>query len=78
LKEEDILKVDIGVQVDGRICDSAMTLAFKPDYYSELLTAVREATTAGVKVRLFCHSPPVLTHGRPPASTCDLQNWARS
>jgi methionyl aminopeptidase len=49
LKAEDVLKVDIGVQVGGRICDSAFTLNFQPDY-DKLLEAVKAATDAGVKV----------------------------
>ncbi|KAM0788400.1 hypothetical protein ACM66B_001538 [Microbotryomycetes sp. NB124-2] len=48
LKAEDVLKVDIGVQVHGRIVDSAFTLNFEPTY-DNLLLAVKEATETGVK-----------------------------
>ncbi|CRK35490.1 hypothetical protein BN1708_016456, partial [Verticillium longisporum] len=48
LQQEDVMKVDFGVHVNGRIVDSAFTLAFEPKY-DNLLTAVREATNAGVK-----------------------------
>lgn len=48
LKKEDVLKVDIGVQVNGYIVDSAFTVAFEPQY-DNLLTAVREATYEGIK-----------------------------
>jgi hypothetical protein len=48
LKYEDVLKVDFGVHVNGRIVDSAFTLNFEPTY-DELLLAVKEATEAGVK-----------------------------
>ncbi|KAH7096127.1 methionine aminopeptidase 2-like protein [Auriculariales sp. MPI-PUGE-AT-0066] len=49
LQAEDVLKVDIGVQVRGRICDSAFTMNFEPTY-NELLTAVKAATNTGVRV----------------------------
>ena len=47
---------DFGTQINGRIIDSAFTVAFNPKY-DPLLTAVREATdmgirTSGVDVRL--------------------------
>ncbi|MCJ1308389.1 Methionine aminopeptidase 2 [Agyrium rufum] len=48
LKEEDVMKVDFGVHVNGRIVDSAFTLAFD-EKYNNLLRAVRDATNAGVK-----------------------------
>ncbi|KAK9448430.1 peptidase M24, structural domain-containing protein [Limtongia smithiae] len=56
LQYDDVMKVDIGVQVNGRIVDSALTMAFDPKY-DTLLTAVKEATetgvrTAGIDVRL--------------------------
>jgi len=48
LKESDVLKVDIGLHVNGYIIDSAFTMAFDP-VYDPLLETVREATNAGVK-----------------------------
>ncbi|KAI0313430.1 peptidase M24, structural domain-containing protein [Amylostereum chailletii] len=48
LQKEDVLKVDIGVQVKGRICDSAFTLTFEPTY-DKLLEAVRAATDTGIR-----------------------------
>lgn len=48
LQEEDVLKVDIGVHTNGRIVDSAFTLAFQPQY-DPLLDAVKAATNAGIK-----------------------------
>jgi len=48
LQESDVLKVDIGLQIDGWIIDSAFTMAFDP-MYDPLLQTVREATNAGVK-----------------------------
>ncbi|KAH8893266.1 methionine aminopeptidase 2-like protein [Thozetella sp. PMI_491] len=48
LQENDVMKVDIGVHVNGRIVDSAFTLAFNPQY-DNLLAAVKAATNAGVK-----------------------------
>jgi methionyl aminopeptidase len=48
LQQEDVMKVDFGVHVNGRIVDSAFTMAFEPKY-DNLLQAVREATNAGVR-----------------------------
>ncbi|CAO1625316.1 unnamed protein product [Sympodiomycopsis kandeliae] len=48
LQKSDVLKVDIGVQVQGRICDSAFTLTFE-DTHNPLLEAVRAATETGVR-----------------------------
>ncbi|KAI9056974.1 peptidase M24A methionine aminopeptidase [Trametes sanguinea] len=48
LGEKDVLKVDIGVHVKGRICDSAFTLSFDPTY-DPLLEAVKAATETGVR-----------------------------
>ncbi|WPK24917.1 hypothetical protein PUMCH_002216 [Australozyma saopauloensis] len=48
VKQDDVMKIDIGVHVNGRIVDSAFTLTFD-DKYDSLLTAVREATYTGVK-----------------------------
>ena len=42
LGEKDVLKIDIGVHVKGRICDSAFTLTFDPTY-DKLLEAVKAA-----------------------------------
>lgn len=49
LKQSDVLKVDFGVQVNGRIVDSAFTVAFDHKY-DNLLTAVKEATNTGIMV----------------------------
>lgn len=48
LNEADVMKVDIGVHLNGRIVDSAFTLAFQPQYDS-LLAAVKAATNTGVR-----------------------------
>ncbi|KAK0627024.1 methionine aminopeptidase 2-like protein [Immersiella caudata] len=48
IQQEDVLKVDIGVHVNGRIVDSAFTLAWNPRY-DPLLDAVKAATNAGIK-----------------------------
>lgn len=50
LKQDDIMKVDIGVHVNGHICDLAFTLTFnKDEKYKPLMDAVREATYTGIK-----------------------------
>jgi methionyl aminopeptidase len=56
LKYDDVMKVDFGTQIDGRIIDSAWTVSFNPRY-DPLLEAVKEATdtgirTSGIDVRL--------------------------
>lgn len=49
LQQGDVLKVDIGVHVKGRILDSAFTLNFEPTY-DKLLEAVKAATDTGIRV----------------------------
>lgn len=50
LKKDDIMKVDIGVHVNGRICDSAFTMTFNEDgKYDTIMQAVKEATYTGIK-----------------------------
>ncbi|CED83514.1 peptidase methionine aminopeptidase [Phaffia rhodozyma] len=48
LRREDVMKVDFGVHVNGRIVDSAFTMSFEPTY-DELLKAVKDATNTGIK-----------------------------
>lgn len=49
LQYDDVLKVDFGVHVNGRIVDSAFTVATNP-VYDNLLAAVKAATNTGLKV----------------------------
>jgi len=48
LQSGDVLKIDIGVHVKGRIVDSAFTLNFEPTY-DTLLEAVKAATDTGIR-----------------------------
>ncbi|CBX96418.1 hypothetical protein LEMA_P106830.1 [Plenodomus lingam JN3] len=48
LQHDDVLSIDFGVHVNGRIVDSAFTVAFNP-MYDKLLTAVKAATNTGLK-----------------------------
>lgn len=48
LQESDVLKVDIGVQINGRIADSAFTLNFDHKW-DRLLEAVKDATNTGIR-----------------------------
>jgi hypothetical protein len=50
LQQGDVLKVDFGVHVNGRIVDSAFTLNFDPTY-DKLVEAAKAATDTGVRVR---------------------------
>jgi methionyl aminopeptidase len=49
LGQEDVMKVDFGVHVNGRIVDSAFTVAFEPRY-DPLLAAVKDATNTGIRL----------------------------
>lgn len=48
LDKMDVMKVDFGVHINGRIIDSAFTWTADPKY-DKLLEAVREATYTGIK-----------------------------
>jgi len=48
VQQGDVIKIDIGVHVKGRICDSAFTIEFG-DTYEELLKAVKDATNTGIR-----------------------------
>lgn len=48
LKQEDVMKVDFGVHLNGRIVDSAFTMTFDPTY-DNLINACKDATNAGVR-----------------------------
>ncbi|KAI7871889.1 peptidase M24, structural domain-containing protein [Spinellus fusiger] len=47
LSYDDVMKIDFGVHVNGRIIDSAFTMSFNPKY-DRLLEAAKEATYAGI------------------------------
>ncbi|KAJ9491116.1 Methionine aminopeptidase 2-2 [Penicillium thymicola] len=48
LNEGDVMKVDFGAQLNGRIVDSAFTMTFDP-VYDPLLAAVKDATNTGIR-----------------------------
>ncbi len=48
LQYGDVMKVDFGTQIEGRIIDCAWTVAFDPQY-DPLLEAVKEATDTGIR-----------------------------
>ncbi|CAB1113173.1 unnamed protein product [Ectocarpus sp. CCAP 1310/34] len=48
LKHGDVMKVDFGTHVEGRIIDCAWTVSFDPQF-DPLLEAAREATNAGIR-----------------------------
>lgn len=48
LTKDNVMKVDYGVHINGRIVDSAFTVAFDPKY-DNLLNAVKAATNTGIK-----------------------------
>ena len=48
LQYGDVMKIDFGTQIDGRIIDTAWTVAFDPQF-DPLLEAVKEATNAGIR-----------------------------
>lgn len=55
LQEGDVMKVDFGAHVNGRIVDSAFTMAFDP-VYDPLLAAVKDATNTGIRVCFSANS----------------------
>lgn len=48
LAKDNVMKVDFGVHINGRIVDSAFTLAFDP-MYDNLLEAVKQGTNTGIR-----------------------------
>lgn len=48
LQYDDVMKLDFGTQIGGRIIDSAFTVAFNPRY-DPLLKAVKDATDMGIR-----------------------------
>lgn len=48
LQYGDVMKIDFGTQIEGRIIDCAWTVAFDPTF-DPLLQAVKEATDAGIR-----------------------------
>lgn len=52
LQEDDVMKVDFGSHINGRIVDSAFTMTFNP-VYDNLLAAVKDATNTGVRVSIY-------------------------
>ncbi|WWC65809.1 methionine aminopeptidase, type II [Kwoniella dejecticola CBS 10117] len=48
LNNGDVMKVDFGVHVNGRIVDSAFTLNFGDPAWDKLLEAVKDATNTGI------------------------------
>lgn len=49
---DNVMKIDFGTQVEGRIIDSAFTVAFNPTY-DNLLKAAQEATDTGIREVCF-------------------------
>jgi methionyl aminopeptidase len=52
LNQGDVMKVDFGAQLNGRIVDSAFTMSFDP-VYDPLLAAVKDATNTGIRVSVL-------------------------
>ncbi|EAL90095.1 methionine aminopeptidase 2 [Aspergillus fumigatus Af293] len=48
LQQGDVMKVDFGAHINGRIVDSAFTMTFDP-VYDPLLEAVKDATNTGIR-----------------------------
>ncbi|KAJ2502534.1 Methionine aminopeptidase 2 [Coemansia sp. RSA 1972] len=48
IQNDDVLKVDFGVHVNGHIIDSAFTMSWN-DRYAPLLNAVKDATNTGIR-----------------------------
>lgn len=52
LQYDDVMKLDFGTQIQGRIIDCAFTVAFNP-MYDKLLESVKAATNTGLKARVL-------------------------
>ena len=50
LKEGDLLKLDIGVQIDGYIVDSAISIPIKTKKHDKIISASKEALDNAVKL----------------------------
>lgn len=50
LKEGDLLKLDIGVHIDGYIVDSAISIPIKTKKHDKLISAAREALDNAIKL----------------------------
>jgi methionyl aminopeptidase len=50
LQYGDVMKIDFGSQIDGRIIDCAWTVSFDPKF-DNLIEATKMATDAGIRVR---------------------------
>ncbi|KAL4809057.1 methionine aminopeptidase [Aspergillus unguis] len=48
LQQGDVMKIDFGAHINGRIVDSAFTMSFDP-VYDPLLEAVKDATNTGIR-----------------------------
>lgn len=48
LQQGDVMKVDFGAHINGRIVDSAFTMTFDP-VYDNLLASVKDATNTGIR-----------------------------
>ncbi|XP_018329593.1 methionine aminopeptidase 2 [Agrilus planipennis] len=48
LEYDDVVKIDFGTHINGRIIDCAFTLSFNPKY-DNLVNAVKDATNTGIK-----------------------------
>jgi methionyl aminopeptidase len=49
LKENDVLKIDFGTQVNGHIVDCAWTYTANKERYGPLLESVKQATETGIR-----------------------------
>ncbi|MBS3168103.1 type II methionyl aminopeptidase [Candidatus Woesearchaeota archaeon] len=50
LEEGDVIKLDLGVHIEGCIGDSALTIEIKTKKYTELINASKEALTQAIKI----------------------------
>jgi len=75
LQKGDVMKVDFGVHVNGRIVDSAFTMNFEPTW-DRLLEAVKDATNTGVRVspdtKLYTESLTMMQEAGIDVRMCDI------
>ncbi len=76
LQYDDVMKLDFGTQINGRIIDSAFTVHFN-DKYDPLVDAVREATNTGVPSSVHCQPSSTVCWQQLHPALCVGSNWVR-
>ena len=74
LQQDDVVKMDFGTHINGRIIDCAWTMTFNPKF-DPLVEAVREVST---KLNTDYQSIPYRAGGRPDNLKGGISKYRRS